>query len=151
MVLQLSWLQHLGTLMILALPVATAFALRRSFVASGFRRSFPELWVEGITMYLFGCAICAFVTMSYLKFVDPGILMRMTMDVISQLKQVGTPEYLEMARMLDNAVREGVVLNPSTFVISMFWMTMAIGSLTSMVIAAIVRIGKPHRNLTGAR
>lgn len=151
LVMQLPLLQDIGSILILALPVTTAIFLRRSFRASGYRYSFSELWVEGITMYLFACAICGLVTMIYLKLIDPGILMRLSQDLIDQLRQAGTPEHLQMARMLSNAAKEGVLINATSFVVSMFWLTMAIGSLTSMIMAALVRIGRPGRDLSGVR
>ena len=81
--------------------------------------------------------------MVYLKWIDPGVLMRMTMQSIEQLQTIGTPEYKEMARVLRNAVNEGFVLRPTSFVMSMFWITMTIGCLSSMLLSPIVRLRRP--------
>lgn len=133
----------LVTLVLIAcIPVVEYRALRRSYVASRGRASISELWVEGIAMFLFGSAICGLVTIVYMKWIAPGFLLDQVRDTIDACKAAGTPEHLECARILNNMITQGVVPSPSTFVISMFWLTMAGGCVLSLITALAARIAK---------
>lgn len=129
----------------LCIPVAVYRPLRRSYIESKGEASFSELWVQGIAMFLFGSAICGLVTLVYMKWIAPGFLVRQVLDAIESCNAIGTPEYMECARILKNMISQGVVPSPSTFVISMFWLTMAGGCILSLIMALIARLSKPDR------
>ena len=139
---KLPLLSPVALAMIVCIPVAVYRALRRSYVESGGHASVSELWVQGIAMFLFGTAICGLVTIVYMKWIDPGFLVSRVIETIEACKAAGTPEHLECARILNNMITQGVVPSPSTFVISMFWLTMAGGSILSLPVALAARIAK---------
>ncbi|MCM1412943.1 MAG: DUF4199 domain-containing protein [Bacteroides sp.] len=141
-------LSLLGPIMVLMLPVVLYRSLRRTHVANGYGCGFFELWVQGIATFLFASAICGLVTMVYMKWVAPGFLVAQVEQAIESCKAGGTHQELEMARIMGNMIRQGVVPSPSNFVISMFWLTMALGSVLSLVMAALSRIGKKINNPT---
>lgn len=128
--------------LIIGIPVAVYRSLRRSYVASMGNATLSELWVEGIATFLFGAAICGLVTIIYMKWIAPGFLISQVQDTIDACRAAGTPEHLECARILNNMITQGVVPSPSTFVISMFWLTMAGGCILSLLTALAARIAK---------
>lgn len=131
--------------LLICIPLVIYRSLRRSFVASDGEATFSELWVEGIATFLFATAICGLVTIIYMKWIEPGFLLNQVRDCIQMCQVAGTPEHKELARILTNMIKQGVVPSPSTFVISMFWLTMAGGSFLSLIVAMIARISKPQK------
>lgn len=128
--------------LIVCIPLYIYRSLRNSYLAGGY--SMVELWVQGIATFLFATAICGLVTIVYMKWIAPGFLVEQVRETIAVCHQAGTPEQLELARVLNNMIEQGVVPSPSTFVISMFWLTMAGGCFLSLIMASIARIGKPR-------
>lgn len=130
--------------LMVCIPLYIYRLLRNSYLAGGCSYSLVELWVQGIATFLFATAICGLVTIVYMKWIAPGFLLEQVRETIEVCRQAGTPEQLELARVLNNMIQQGVVPSPSTFVISMFWLTMAGGCFLSLIMAYIARIGKPR-------
>lgn len=131
--------------LIVFIPLYIYKSLRRTYVKYESLPTFPELWMQGIATFVFACSICGLVTMVYMTWVAPGFLVEQVRQYIELCEQTGTPEQLEMARILNNMIRQGVVPSPSTFVISMFWVTVAGGCFISLVMAVFARFPRMSR------
>lgn len=128
------------------IPLRVYRPLRRTYIETDGKASICELWVQGIAMFLFSSAICGLVTLIYMKWIAPGFLVNQVMAAIEACRASGTAEHLEIARILNNMITQGVVPSPSTFVISMFWLTMAGGCILSLIVAIAARIAKVPTN-----
>lgn len=140
--------EHLALLSLVTLgliafiPLMVYRPLRKSYIESAGTASVSELWVQGIAMFLFATAICGLVTLVYMKWIAPGFLINQVESAIEACRASGTAEHLEMARILSNMIKQGVVPSPSTFVISMFWLTMAGGCILSLIAAIAARLAR---------
>lgn len=131
--------------LIVCIPIIIYRSLRLSYIDSDGEATLSELWLQGIATFLFATTICGLVTIVYMKWIEPGFLVNQVKDYITTCQSIGSPEHKELARILKNMIEQGVVPSPSTFVISMFWLTMASGCLISLIIALIARINKPQK------
>lgn len=149
---RMSMASFLFFILLIGVPIFIYNALRRGYMARGGRASVSELWVEGIMIFLFGSAICGFVTFVYLKWIEPEFMYEQVTSIISSLKALkSNPQLIagqdaaridSMLEVFDNMVRRGMVPTASEFVTSMFWFTTATGCLLSLPLAALARIKK---------
>lgn len=126
-----------------ALPLAVFRMLRSSYISSGHKCSMSELWVEGIMIFFFGSLICATVTMAFLRWVEPGFILGQATACIDICNASPTPEHQDIARLLQAMIDRGTLPGATDFTIAMFWLTMATGSLLSMILAILARIHLP--------
>lgn len=133
-------------------PVFIYFALRRGYVSRSGRASVSELWVEGIMIFIFGSAICGFVTFIYLKWIEPTFMYDQVTSIISSLQALrNNPQLMagqdvgqidSMIDVFSNMVTHGMVPKASEFVMSMFWFTTATGCILSLPLAFFARLKK---------
>lgn len=140
-------ISYLLLCMILCMPVVIYATMRTTVVSFRGNTTFSSLWMQGIMTFLFGSVVCGLFTMIYLKFVEPRFIIGMVQSCIDSCRAMPGPEYSELAGTLENMIRTGVVPSASSFTISMFWFSMASGSLLSMVLAAVAQNGsRKYRN-----
>ncbi len=126
--------------MTIYLPIAVFRWMRRSHAASEYRSTVSELWMQGIMTFIFGSLICAVVSMVYLRWVEPDLIMSMIKHAIDGYSQIGTASANEMVFMLRSMIDQHAVPTPGTLSIAMFWLSVSAGSVISLPLALVARM-----------
>lgn len=126
--------------MIIYLPIAVCRWMRMSHAASGGKSTVSELWMQGIMTFIFGSLICAVVSMAYLRWVEPDLIMTMVRESIVNYSQIGTPSANEIASVLRAMIDQNAVPTPGALSIAMFWLSVSAGSIISLPLALIARM-----------
>lgn len=127
--------------LLLIVPAVLWFMMVRLYIKEPLYRINSALWMFGICVFFFGSLICGGVTLAYLSFVEPTFFSKyatMTADFISSGPLAS--QYESEVELLRNAVERNQLPTSADFVISMMWTTVFMGSVTSMIMAPLVRL-----------
>ncbi len=136
--------------MLLAVPGIAALAatlLRKRYVENSYRDAFSSLWMHGITMFVCGNLIFGLALYAYLRFIDPGFLVRETLEAASIYSGLGTDEGEHMATLLHSMVDKHLLPTPISFAFSMMWFGSFFGCMLSLAMTFLVRMVRPARHI----
>ena len=134
-----------GMLLVLGVPFYIYRCLRATFVADGGLTPFSSLWMQGIMVFLCGALIQGVVAVIYLKWVDPTFIITQLRTVISFYDGMPSPEAKEMAKVLSNMIEANLVPSAASMVVEMIFLSVFSGSLLSLLMSALARIGRVKR------
>ncbi len=126
----------------MAVPVATWIMMRRTWIKSLCTMPFATLWTQGIMAFACGGMILALATYVYFKWVEPDLLINVLENQVERWKVLATEESLANARALTMMIEGGAVPHPSEISIQLVCLAVFTGSMLSMLVAFVVRLGR---------
>lgn len=135
----------IGMLLIVGVPFYIFRCLRATFVADGGLTPFSSLWMQGIMVFMCGSLIQGAVAVVYLKWIDPAFIITQLRSVISFYEGLPSPEAKEMAKVLSNMIETNLVPSAASMVMEIIFLSVFSGSLLSLVMSALARIGRVKR------
>lgn len=134
-------LSLLALVMLFCAPVMVLRMLRALYLGDQERYDFFRLWSMSVLIFAFASLICAFVTFVWIQFVQPGFLYDKVQEAVNVYRTVPELQTSEMVSVMQRAIDNGELPTPIQFVVQMGWSTVMIGSLISMPMAYIARLG----------
>jgi hypothetical protein len=131
------------------MPVVIYATMRSTVRRQKGQTTFSGLWMQGIMTFLFGSVICSLVTMLYIKFVEPDMILGLVRNCIASCEAMPGNDYAETAQIMQRMIDSGAVPSASSFTMSMFWLSMSTGSVLSLITAAIAQSVARRRSLAG--
>lgn len=128
--------------MALGVPFLTYFFIRRTHVAAHGMTVFSALWMQGITMFACGCLIFGAVSFVYLRWIDPGFLVRMLELGVEYYRASPSESAHLLADEFQMIIDSKVIPSALNIAFGWMWLGMFSGSILSMIVAGIVRIKK---------
>lgn len=127
-------------------PMMLWWMLMRLYRTEPIYRAHSALWMFGICVFFFGSLICGAVTAAYMYFIEPQFFIDYATMTIEFIKSGPLAEqYSAEADLLQRAIDKHELPTPINFVVSMMWVTVFVGSVTSMFLAPLVRRFGQHR------
>jgi len=144
MVLSLSLpvLNLLLVVMSLGVPALTYMFLRRTHVAAHGISVFSALWMQGIVMFACGCLIFGAASFVYMRWIDPGFMMRVLQTGIDFYESAGTDASEALAVEFRRIIEHRAIPSPSEITLGWMWLGMFSGSVLSMLVALLVKAVK---------
>lgn len=127
--------------LLLIVPAVLWLMMVRFYIKEPLYRINSALWMFGICIFFFGSLICGGVTLAYLYFVEPTFFSKY-FTMIADFMSNGplASQYDSQVELLRQAVERNELPTSVDFVILMMWTTVFMGSVTSMIMAPLVRL-----------
>lgn len=135
-----AWLNVVAFALMAGVPPLIYFFLRRTHLAAHGMTVFSALWMQGIVTVACGCLILGAISFIYLRWIDPGLIMRALQQAIEVYEATpgeGAEAMAEELRMISNAK---AILAPLNVAFGWMWLGMFSGSLLSMLMAGVVKL-----------
>lgn len=136
--LSFAWL-----ILIIAIPCFAFATLRRTYCRREGFSTFSELWMQGIVTFLGGAIISSVVALAYFRYINPDLIYNMLVTVEQSYRALHRPDATLIADDLRALIDNNAIPGASSIVMAMFWLMVACGSLTSMLLSLLARIKKP--------
>ncbi len=134
----------LSLLIMAAVPAGLFISLRSTYVKQQGMSTFSALWMQGIMVMGCGTLIASAVAVVYLKWIDPGWLMRQVEAMIATYSAIEGGEWVVNA--LNEMVEYHLLPTVGQMVAQMLWLMLFTGSILSLILTAIVRMRKINQN-----
>ncbi len=125
--------------LVLIAGVPVFMSLRRSYITDMGKTIFSSLWMEGIATFFFGGVISAFVSVIYMRYVNPGFIDAQIDAMISVYNQADWERGKELADVVSRAREARLIPRPIEFSINMLWLIVFSGSILSMLMSLLVQ------------
>ncbi len=141
--------------LMIGVPVVLYFMLRRIYKESPINRTLSALWMSGIMTFICGSLICGILTAGWLLIFQPNFFYEYVAGAIRLLQEgSGASQYATQIGLMQEMIDKKLLPTPMEFVVSMIWTTAFLGSLTSLVVAWMVRLtaggGSNNNNLSAS-
>ncbi len=134
-----SILSLVSLVLIAGVPVFIYISLRRSYLADMGKTIFSSLWMEGIATFFFGGVLAAFVSVIYMRYINPGFIDAQIDTMISVYNQTDWERGKELADIVSRAREARLIPRPIEFAINMLWLIVFSGSILSMLMSLLVQ------------
>ena len=127
--------------MILLCPVVVLRMLRSAYLRNPAATDFVRLWSIGVMIFFFGSLICALVTVVWSQFLHPGFLYEKAQEAVDIYRTVPELAGSDVVNALQSAIDKGELPTPIEFATQMGWTTVMLGSVVSLPMAFVARLG----------
>lgn len=125
--------------LMVAVPAVVFLLLRRDRRRPGWPDTISSLWIDGLFTFLCGGLIASVMLLVYLRWIDPGYISANIDAAITTLQNSSEASQQQLADDLTTAIDNGLSLSPTAFAMSLLWLTVASGSVLSLVLAIIIK------------
>lgn len=132
--------------LLIGLVVVVYILLHRSYVMDLFTTSIPNLWREGIVMFICGALVSTLVEYIYMEFVNPTFIYDIYELSISQWNELiasapadAAAGYNEMVDELKKQLASGDIPGPMSTCFSISILEVIGGTILSLVVALLVK------------
>lgn len=126
-------------------PFMTYFFLRRTHIAAHGMTVFSALWMQGITMFACGSLIFGAVSFIYLRWIDPGFLLRILQAGVDYYNASSSEGAQMLASEFQMIIDSKMMPSALNVAFGWMWLGMFSGSILSMLVAAVVKSRKLKR------
>ncbi|MCM1450473.1 MAG: DUF4199 domain-containing protein [Clostridiales bacterium] len=140
--LQFPALSFLVIASIVAVPVTVWIMMRRTWRKSLCTMPYATLWTQGIVAFACGAIFLAVSAFVFFKWVDPDLFLRVLQAQEERWTAQSTEQSLANARALHAMIEGGAVPRAGQLVVQLVCLTIFSGSMLSMLVAFIVRLGR---------
>ncbi|MCI6895127.1 MAG: DUF4199 domain-containing protein [Bacteroidales bacterium] len=134
-------LSLLGMIMILCAPLMVLRMLRASYQRDRQSLNYFRLWNMSVMIFAFASLICALGTFVWMQFVHPGFIYDKAQEALELYRSMPEFQNSDIVIVLQKAIENGDLPTPIQFVVEMGWTTVMLGSIVSVPLALLARIG----------
>ena len=138
------WLSLPALIAIAAVPTIMYITLRRGFREDGYRSTFSALWLQGICTFFFGSLLMGVAVYVSLRWIWPEFITDQMNILMQILNDSGDADAGQVAEAIDRMLQNGTLPTPIDIALELMYLAVFTGSLLSMLLAAIIRAGRPR-------
>lgn len=127
----------LAVMLFIAVPFVIYLWLRRTYVSEHGMTTLSGLWMQGIMIFACGSMLCAAVSASYLRWIEPDYISSVIRQAIDFYQEVGDSRAEKVAEMLERMVKAGAVPSGAYMAFEMMWLSIFSGSLLSLLLSLL--------------
>lgn len=136
---QLPILSFVAILMFAAVPFIIYKLLRKTYLHENCMTTLSGLWMQGIVIFACGAAICASVSVVYMKWLNPQYIYTMMTRAIDFYGAMEEPRAREVADLLQKLIDMKAVPTAAAVAMEMLWLLIFSGSLLSLLMALLAK------------
>lgn len=129
-----------STLMMFGVPFLVYRFLRKTFVEQRGLTMFSALWTQGIIAFAGAGLVLSLAVYIYIRFLDPGIVLRQVEKLIEIYSEANTPRAGEMLTVLQNMRDMHLYPSAREIIIQLELLSVFSGSILSMLMALLARM-----------
>lgn len=132
-------LSFLSLVLIAGVPFVIYFMLRTSYRKDYCKTLFSSLWMEGIAIFFFGGLIASFVSVVYMRWINPDFINTQVDTLIDLYRSIDWDRGHEMADIFQRAREQHLLPSAIQITVDMLWLIVFSGSILSMLMALLVQ------------
>lgn len=133
------FLSLMSLLLMAGVPFLIYFMLRSSYRRDYCKTLFSSLWMEGIAIFFFGGLIASFISVIYMRWINPDFINTQVDTLIELYRSIDWDRGHEMADIFQRAKEQHLLPSPIQITVDMLWLIVFSGSILSMLMALLVQ------------